>query len=255
MYDFVFAGAIVFIASVLQAAVGFGFAIVGTPLLLLVFDSRDVIQMSIFLSLATTIPLLPKIIKELDCLLLKRLFIASVFGAPIGLLFFAYVSLDMLKITVGIVVTAIALFLLVNWLKIRDSNQGSDQELQQNNSPSSKTQAEITGFLAGTLTTSVGMPGIPLSIYFSVNNTKKEIVRGTTLAFFIGVYIVSIILQLLTVKISANTIITTLKLLPILIVGVLVGNLLHYRINQRTFQLIINLVLIYTGLHMILKSI
>ena len=251
MYDWVFAGVIVFMASVLQSAVGFGFAIVATPLLLLVFDSRDVIQISIFLSLCIAISLLPKIIKEIDHPLLKRLFIGSLFGVPIGLLFFAYVSLDMLKITVGMVVIAIALFLMVDWLK----NRSAYLELQQNNSPTSKVQEIIVGLLSGTFTTSIGMPGIPLSIYFNINNTKKEVIRSTTLAFFIGIYAVTILSQLLTVKIGINVISTSLLLLPALIAGVFVGNILHYRINQRMFQLIINLVLMYTGVYMLIKSI
>ncbi|MEG6616711.1 sulfite exporter TauE/SafE family protein [Peptococcaceae bacterium 1198_IL3148] len=252
MYEWLFAGLIVFVASVLQSAVGFGFAIVGTPLLLLVYDSREVVQINNFLSLLVAIILLPKIIKEVDYQLLKRFFIGSLFGVPLGLLFFAYVSLGLLKITVGILVSFISIFLIVKWYKTRNL---SEEELQDTAKPSSKFQELFSGLLSGVLTNGAGLPGIPLAIYFNVKNIEKGVTRSTTLSFFIGVYVITIISQALTVKIAGTVITTSLMLVPALLIGVFVGNILHYRINQRVFQLIINLVLIFTGLYMIAKTI
>lgn len=55
MQDWVLANIIVFFASLLQATTGFGFAIMATPFLLLVYNSRDCIQLSILLSFAIAI--------------------------------------------------------------------------------------------------------------------------------------------------------------------------------------------------------
>ncbi len=249
MYEWLFAGAIVFTAAVLQSAVGFGFAVVATPLLLMVFDSRDVIQISILLSAAIALLLLPKIIKEVDAVLLKRLFVGSLFGIPVGLFFFAYVSLNIIKLTVGIVVILIGAFLFFWGLKNSAGRRQPDS-----GSASGGRAAELSvGLLSGVLTAGIGMPGIPLSIYFNLQNTAKAVVRSTTLAFFIGVYTVTVIGQMLTVKFSSSAVTGALLLAPALVTGIVVGNILHYRLNQRLFQLIINIVLLYTGISMVVK--
>lgn len=71
--ELIFAAIIVFSASVLQSAIGFGFAIMATPFLLLVFNSRDVVLMSNILSLIIAALLVPKIKQDIDYNLLKRL--------------------------------------------------------------------------------------------------------------------------------------------------------------------------------------
>lgn len=84
MYEWILATVIVFFASVLQAATGFGFAIMATPFLLLVFDSRECVQISIILAFVVSLLLIRKIIKDVDKVLLRRLIIGSVVGVPLG---------------------------------------------------------------------------------------------------------------------------------------------------------------------------
>lgn len=270
MYQWFFAGLIVFFASVLQASTGFGFAIMATPFLLLVFDSRDCIQISIFLSLFIAFVLTPRIKHEIDHTILKRLIQGSILGIPIGLGFFAYVSLDILKASVSAVILMISIFLVIKWyqtyfeITVEDcANKPIEpNEAMEENHKSivkaikaGKWNEIFVGLTAGFLTTSLGMPGVPLAVYFTAKNVKKETIRSTTLAFFIVVYIVSIIMQVFTVKISTEVLFTSLYLIPAAAVGVLLGNTLFYKINQRMFQLITNLILISTGLYILYKTI
>ena len=272
MYEWIFATLIVFLASVLQAATGFGFAIMATPFLLLVFDSRDCIQISIILSFFISIVLAPKIRHEIDYVLLKRLILGSISGVLAGLLFFAYVSLAVLKIMVSVVILTATLFLLARgYLRgFKSSGHASDDLPGETELPaidgstksfirSLKDPATLgdllVGLCAGTLTTSIGMPGVPLALYFNARNTKKEVIRSTTLAFFVAVYVVSIALQIITVKIRLSVLISSLVLIPAAAVGVLLGNLLFYKINQKMFQLAAYIILLYTGFYMLIKAI
>lgn len=75
---------------------------------------------------------------------------------------------------------------------------------------------------------------------------------STTLGFFIYVYIIGIVIQLLTVKISQDVLLNSLMLIPAA-AGVLLGNILFSRINQRMFQLIANGIILYTGFYMLYK--
>lgn len=274
MYEWLYASIIVFLASFLQAITGFGFAIIGTPLLLMEFGSRDCIQMSLFLSLFIAVILTPKIRHEINHVLLKRLILGSLIGVPLGLLLFACLSLDIIKIIISITVLSITAFLLYRGHKSKKLSSDDSPEKREMDSEHYKLNDQThayslinilrdkerlkelsMGFLAGVFTTSIGMPGVPLVLYFTVRNTKKEEIRSTTLGFFIFVYIISIVMQAFTVKISTSVLITSVILVPATLLGVLMGNLVFDKINQKMFMLIANLLLLYTGIYMLVEQI
>ncbi|MBP2641008.1 MAG: hypothetical protein H6Q66_1959 [Firmicutes bacterium] len=260
MYELILANGIVFFASVLQAATGFGFAIMATPFLLLVFHSRDCIQMSILLSFFIAIVLIPKIWRGIQYDLLHKLIVGSIIGVPIGVAFFAYISLDILKISIGTVILVISLVSLVKWYASRNSPNevpvpvADNFALRQEDVNSAKRQQLLVGMCAGALTTSVGMPGVPLALYFNVSNSKKEVIRSTTLAFFIVVYSISIIAQAVTVEISGSVVRSSLALLPAAALGVVCGYWMFPKMNQKWFQLIVNGILLYTAGYLLINT-
>ena len=266
MYEWLLATIIVLFASVLQAATGFGFAIMATPFLLLVFDSRECVQISIILSFVVSLLLVRKIIKDADKGILKRLIIGSIVGVPIGVLFYKFVSLDILKVTVSIVILIVTLILMIRSFKtnpnpkeaVSDSNDISLENQDTTSDEGNKFLKIIqylVGMCAGLLTTSIGMPGVPLILYFNATNTKKETTRSTSLTFFIFVYIISMTTQLITVKTNLEIVASSLILIPVATVGVFVGNILFNKINQITFQRIAYGILLFTGIYMSAKVI
>lgn len=64
---------IVFVASTLQAATGFGFAILATPFLLLLFDAHNAIQLNIILSLLISLIMIYNVHNEINIKILGRL--------------------------------------------------------------------------------------------------------------------------------------------------------------------------------------
>lgn len=263
MFQWILATIIVFFASVLQAATGFGFAIMATPFLLLVFDSRECVQISIILSFIVSLLLLRKIIMDVDKGLLRRLIIGSVVGVPLGVLFYKFVNLDTLKLTVSVVILIVTFILIISSFntnhnpKIGDSSDNSlesqDATAVEGTSFLKKTQLFV-GFCAGLFTTSIGMPGVSLILYYNATNTKKETARSTTIAFFIFVAIISLVTQLLTVKTNLDIVVSSLILIPVVTVGVFVGNILFDKINQITFQRIAYELLLFTSFYMAIKS-
>jgi len=63
----------VFVASLLQTSTGYGFSIVGTPFLLLIYPAHMAIQINIILSICLSAFMIFKIRKEIDKSLLVRL--------------------------------------------------------------------------------------------------------------------------------------------------------------------------------------
>lgn len=93
---------IVLVASTLQSATGFGFAIMATPFFLLLFEPYDAIQLNIILSLLLCITMIYKVRNEIDKGILLRLSVGSLIGVFPGLLLLNFFNKQSLKIFVSI---------------------------------------------------------------------------------------------------------------------------------------------------------
>lgn len=77
---------IILFASVLQTSTGFGFSILATPFLLLIFEPIEAIQINLILSLIISSALIMKIRKDIDFGILRRFMVGSVTGLLIGIM-------------------------------------------------------------------------------------------------------------------------------------------------------------------------
>lgn len=77
---------LVLVASTLQAGTGFGFSIMATPFLFLLFEPHDAIQLNIILSLLISVIMTYKIRSELNKESLIRLIKGSLIGIFVVLL-------------------------------------------------------------------------------------------------------------------------------------------------------------------------
>jgi uncharacterized membrane protein YfcA len=245
MSDWIVVNVIVALAALLQAITGSGFAIMATPFLLLVMESRECIQISIFLSFLIALVMTPKISQDINWLLLKRLIIGGFLGVPAGLWIFIHLPVGTVKLVVAIVILVVSAFTLWRWRQPVVSQEGGLITRY------SGWIEMTTGFASGVLTASIGMPGVPLAMYFTQGHISKEQIRSTTLGFFIVVYISSVVLQTMTGQIDGKTMFSVLTLVPATLSGMVIGTRLFGKVNQKRFQILINGILLYTGIHMI----
>src|SRR5690606_13119816 len=103
---------IIFIASILQSSTGFGFSIMATPFLLLLFLPQEAIQINIVLSLLISISLIWKIKKDIDFNIVKRFMIGSTVGVPFGIFIFISINIDVFKLGVGFLLLLLTLLLM-----------------------------------------------------------------------------------------------------------------------------------------------
>ena len=193
---------IILIASLLQTSTGFGFSILATPFLLLLFDPFEAIQINLILSLLISSALMMKIRKDIDFGILRRFVVGSVIGLPIGIMFFLLINIDHIKLGVSIIILLLTSMLMFKF------------RISQN-----KQRDVLVGGLSGLLTTSIGMPGPPILLYFSGTDTQKEKLRGTTLAFYLFTYFVSLIIQVIFVGTNKTVWISSLWALPLVFAG------------------------------------
>lgn len=228
---------IILCASILQTSTGFGFSIMATPFLLLLFDPREAIQLNLILSLFISSMLIVNIRRDVNWGVFKRFVIGGLFGLPIGITIFLLLDMTLLKLGVSLLIIGLTILLIMNWR----TNQTIQRDF-------------LVGGLSGLLTTSIGMPGPPLLLYFSGTNTKKATLRATTLAFYLFIYSASLMFQVLFAGTSTEIWLSSLKALPIVLVGLMVGQLLYKRISQKMFQILTYILLFISGGYLLFEQ-
>ena len=228
---------IILVASILQTSTGFGFSILATPFLLLLFKPMEAIQINLILSLFISVALLTKIKEDIDYGILKRFIIGSTAGLPIGIMVFLFLDVKNLMLGIGLIILGLTLLLL---LKFRiTQTKGKDLTI---------------GGLSGMLTSSIGMPGPPLLLYFAGTDTEKAKLRGTTLAFYLLIYFMSLLIQVIFTGTNKTIWLSSLFALPVVFIGLFLGQLLFKLINQNLFRIFTNIILLFTGIYMLIEG-
>src|SRR5699024_10861640 len=140
---------IILIASIIQTSTGFGFSILATPFLLLLFAPNEAIQINLVLSLLISLTLFSKIKQDVNNTIVLRFIIGSSLGLILGIVIFLLLDVGTFKLTVSIIILVLTLLLVLRF-RIK---QHPKRDI-------------LVGTISGTLTTSIGMPGPPLLLYF-----------------------------------------------------------------------------------------
>lgn len=228
---------IVLVASLLQTSTGYGFSIVGTPFLLLIYPAHMAIQINIILSICLSAFMIFKIRKEIDKSLLVRLIKGSVMGLIFGIFIYLFLDIQLLKMNVGALILFLTILLILKLTINRTQNKDF-----------------ITGGISGLLTTSIGVPGPPLLLYFSGAGIDKTTLRSTTLAYYLFVYFVSLVMQISFGGTSKETWIFSLIAIPPLFAGIMLGQLFFKWISQKVFRIITYIILMFTGVYLLVTS-
>lgn len=229
---------VTFVGAVFQASTGFGFAILATPFMLLFLEPREAVQLAIILGLFISLTLMKSISKDVNQIILRHFIIGSFIGMPLGMVTFLILDVKWLKIMVSIIIILLT-FLLILQFRIRQSR---------------KKDVVVGGF-AGVLSTSIGMGGPPIILYFSGANISKAELRSTSTAFFLIVGAVSLVIQLVFAGTTSSVWKYVLIAIPILILGLYIGKFIFERISQRTFTFILYGLLVFTGCYLLYDSI
>ncbi|MFJ5768927.1 sulfite exporter TauE/SafE family protein [Psychrobacillus sp. NPDC093180] len=229
---------IILVASILQTSTGFGFSIMATPFLLLLFQPSEAIQINIILSLIISLALIMKVKKNIDTYLLRKLILGSIMGLPLGGLVYITVDIKTFKLLISIILLLLTLILIVN---VRFK--------------STTARDYIVGGISGVLTISIGMPGPPLLIYFAGTNAGKEKTRATTLAFFLFIYFISLLSQLVLTGTDMIIWRSSLYGIPAVFIGLIIGQILFKYLNQHVFKIFTYILLGGTGIYILIDSI
>ncbi|MFN8026965.1 MAG: TSUP family transporter [Acidimicrobiia bacterium] len=224
--------AIVVLAATVTALTGFGFALVGVPLLAVAVSARDAVVILSILSLPMNVGLAWLHRREVVRPTAKRQIGAAVLGMPIGLVVLLAVSQQVLLAVIAATVL-VAVVALARGIELHPHGPGIDYG---------------SGFVSGVLATSVGVNGPPLVAVYQARNFAPGPMRATVSAVF---FVTGVVASVMLVAAGAMSADGWLALVPGVLaipVGWFVGHQLHERIDPERFRVVVLALLVLSAL-------
>lgn len=223
---------IVFAAAAVSGLAGFGFSIVSVPVLLLVHDPGTTLALNKVLTLGTTWVILLDTWRLISWRRLARLLPFSIAGLFVGITVLLAVEETTIKLIVGVVVIAFAMILLSGKIRLVTER---------------RWMAPVTGFVSGVSSTSTGMSGPPLVLYFTVIGMSVQAFRATSVTYFIALDLIGFPALLSRGVISRNDLILAAIMVPPALAGRWAGSWLVAYVSPPRFRQLVLGLLLFTG--------
>jgi uncharacterized membrane protein YfcA len=233
-----------FTAALLQAAGGFGFAVVATPFYLIIVAPAAAVQLVIIMATALSVVVLPRLRHAVSPALLFRLLLGSGFGLPPGLAAFRFSDPQLVRIAAGATVLGFAVLLA--------GLRGRGRTVQL--IAPSHGRDVAAGAAAGFASALVGMAGPPVLIYLLLAGAASQVIRATLLAFFGLVYAVALMAHAAGVGVPARTWLMAGAMLPFALLGGRIGRPLGDRLGAAAFTRLAIVLLAVAGLFTLVQS-
>jgi|TARA_B110000196_G_scaffold229231_1_gene197871 uncharacterized membrane protein YfcA len=227
----------IFAAATLQSATGVGFGIIAGPILLAFLDDASAIQISIVLNLLIAVLLAPSVWSAFDRRIMSGLLTGVAIGSILGFALFVFLALVYLKFLAGLFVLASLVMLLF----------GSRLMTRKQQEAPTKDEQIGVGFFGGVMGASLAMPGPVPAAWMSMIGLDKNTIRATILTMFLFAYSVALLLQVIMVGFSPDTMQHCLEYAGPTVAGILVGRYLSTRISERVFHYSLVVFLVITS--------
>ena len=219
-------------SSFVIGTVGFGFALVAAPVLLLYLEPQQVVVVINSLIGLIMAMVLVRSWRHLEIRPATGLILGGMAATPIGVLALNSASSGVLRIAIAIVIIFLALFSLKN--------------VQL---PFTRTRmaGPSFGFLTSLATTTIAIGGPIAAIYAISQEWKPERVRATLALLFIASDITAFALYSVTGLVSRDTLANIGVMIPGMIIGFGLAGLVVNRINDRAFRHVMIAVIVVAG--------
>jgi uncharacterized membrane protein YfcA len=231
--------AILFLATLIRSAFGFGEALVAVPLLALLIPVEVAAPLAVLVSITVALVILLQDWHRVYLRSAWRLIVSTLFGIPFGLLLLKAVPEPMVKAFLAVVIVAFSGYCLAR----RTVVELKDDRL-----------AWLFGFGAGILGGAYGMNGPPLVIYGTLRRWPAEHFRATLQGYFLPASVIGMLGYWLTgFWVPAVTRYYLLSL-PITVTSIYLGRVVNRRLAGGSFVLCVHIGLIVIGVTLLIQS-
>ncbi len=211
---------ILFVATLIRSAFGFGEALVAVPLLALVIPVEVAAPLAVLASITVAFLILVQDWRLVHLRDAGRLVLSTLFGIPLGLLLLKIAPEFSVKTILAVIIIAFSGYSLTG----RRTGELKDDRF-----------AWLFGFQAGILGGAYGMNGPPLAIYGALRRWSPAHFRATLQGYFLPASLVGMagywLAGLWTPIVNHSYLIS----LPSIVIGTIAGRVLNRRIHAQRF--------------------
>ena len=213
---------VVFVATLIRSALGFGEALFAVPLLALRLPLAVAAPLAVLISITIAAIVVAQDWQKIHMRSTGWLLFATVFGIPLGLMLLTSIHQTAVKVTLALLIIAFALYSLVG-----------DKPPQLRDD--SKPWMLGCGFAAGVLGGAYGMNGPPLAIYGAMRRWTAQQFRATLQGYFLPASILGMIgYWWKGLWVPAVTHYFLLSL-PAIVPAILLGKWVNHRLHGESF--------------------
>jgi uncharacterized protein len=224
--------AVLFLATFIRSALGFGEALVAVPLLALTLPVQVAAPLAVLVSITVAVVVVVQDWRNVHVRSAGWLVLSTLFGIPLGLLMLKTVPEAIIKGILGVFIIAFAAYSLTG----RTHPELHNDRL-----------APLFGFSAGILGGAYGMNGPPLVIYGVLRRWTPAQFRATLQGYFLIASIVGMAGYAFTGLWTRTVSRYFLLSLPLALIAIFLGHAVHRRLSGPRFLLCVNVGLALIG--------
>jgi len=243
--DWLVLAAAVAAGAAVQAATGFGFAILAAPVFLAVLNSTAAVPILVALHVVQCLVLVPRISGSVPWPQLRGLGLGALVGCPLGLVVFHALDVQLMKLAIGVTILFVAAML--TWRRLRPVIRSPDASAVDP-SHRSRLPLGVTGALSGALTAMLVMPGPPLMVHLLRHPLPPAPARSLSIMFFAGCYVAVLLAHVMAGSLGSEDWRTILRLTVPVLVGTYAGLRMAPWLAERHFVPVLNGLLFLAGL-------
>jgi uncharacterized membrane protein YfcA len=238
--ELLFATTLLFIAAVIRGLTGFGFsAIIVTGLSFIIPPSQTVI-LALLLEIVASVHLMPKAWSNIEWKLLGALGSGVILGTPIGMALLAFAAPDTMRLIISSLVLIFSLLILKGC-----SYRG----------PRNFSVHGGLGLVSGVCNGTAALGGLPIVTFLLSTDAQVAATRATLIALFFATDIYALIFAGGHGLVSTRIFIYAITALPLLILGVALGQRLFNVASPYFFKRIALFLLLSLSLTGIIRSV
>lgn len=230
---------ILFLATFIRSAFGFGEALVAVPLLAFVMPVEVAAPIAVLVSITVAIVAIVRDWRHIHFRSVGWLFLATAAGTPLGLLMLHRLDAPIVKAVLGVVILVFSIWALIG----RPQAAFADER-----------HAWAFGFGAGILGGAYGMNGPPLVMYGALRGWSPQRFRATLQGYFLPASLLALCGYGLTGLWTSAVTRWYLLALPAVLAAIVAGRWVGGRIDARRFTLCIHAGLVVVGVLLLLQA-
>jgi uncharacterized membrane protein YfcA len=231
---------VIFVATLIRSAFGFGEALVAVPLLALLMPVEVAAPLAVLVSITVALVVVVQDWHHVQVRSAGWLIVSTLFGIPLGLVMLTTVAEALVKAILAVVIIGFSTYCLVRRQLVELKND---------------RLAWLFGFGAGVLGGAYGMNGPPLVVYGALRRWPPEHFRATLQGYFLPASVVGMVGYWLANLWVADVTRYYLLSLPVALAAIVLGRVANRRMNSRSFLVYIHGGLIVIGITLLCQSI